>query len=65
MVKQTREQSHAELFSNVKNKWGFPEIRVPPNHPFFNLFSWDVPSIFHPFGGSPMAMEAHQSTSRR
>ena len=33
--------------------WGFPEIEVPPNHPYSMVFS----IINHPFGGTPMTME--------
>ena len=42
--------SYAKLYI-----WRFPEIGVPPNHPFIDGF----PIINHPFGDTPMTMETN------
>ena len=43
------------LGSSAFNTWRFPEIGVPPNHPF----SWHLP-LNHPFGDTPFT-ETHYS----
>ena len=41
--------------NNYKHIWRFPEMGVPPNHPF----QWDFPLINHPFQGTPIYGNPH------
>ena len=38
--------------------WVFPELGVPPNHPF----EWDFHEINHPFSGTPNLGNPHLGT---
>ena len=54
-VAVSEQDSRTDEDRRIANVWGFPEIGVPPNHPFIDGFS----ITNHPFGGTPIYRNHH------